>query len=97
MFTKLLGLRYQVVYRRGAENVPADALSRREHTLQLAVVSSLAHVWLEELQSWYPTDQEAKHLLQRLLVGVPADSPFQLKQGIIFYKDRIWLGSNVSV
>lgn len=31
VFTKLLGLRYRVVYKRGTDNSAADALSRRQH------------------------------------------------------------------
>ena len=36
----------------------------------------------------------AKALLSQLLVDGTPRPPFQLKDGIIFYKDRIWLGSN---
>lgn len=94
MFTKLLGLRYKVVYRKGAENQAADALSRRDHPKSLLVVSAPVHSWLDQLKQWYSSDSEAKSLLAQLLVDGSARPPYQLRNGIIFYKDRIWLGPN---
>jgi hypothetical protein len=94
VFSKLLGLCYKVVYRRGSENQAADALSHRDHPEQLNAISSLVHLWLDRLCLWYPTDVEAKALLSQLLLDGSARPPFQLKDGIILYKDRIWLGSN---
>jgi hypothetical protein len=57
-----------VVYRRGTDNQAADALSRRDHQLELSAVSSPVHSWLDALQQWYPIDAEAQSLLQQLLV-----------------------------
>lgn len=94
VFTKLLGLRYRVVYRRGADNLAADALSRRDHQPELLAVSSAVHDWLDVLQQWYSIDKEAKALLQQLLLDGSARPHFQMRNGIILYKDRIWLGSN---
>jgi hypothetical protein len=42
VLTKLLGLRYRVVYRHGTDNQAAYALSRRDHQLELSAVSSLS-------------------------------------------------------
>jgi hypothetical protein len=39
VFTKLLGLNYKIVYRRGVENSAADALSRKPATDQLMTIS----------------------------------------------------------
>lgn len=60
-------------------------------------VSSPVHSWLEDLVSWYPSDPEAKALLSQLTVDNTSRPPFQLKQGIIYYQDRVWLGSNTTV
>ena len=49
VFTKLLGLRYKIAYRKGSDNGAADALSRRDHSCELSAVSSLVHSWLEVL------------------------------------------------
>lgn len=97
VFTKLLGLRYRVAYRKGVDNGAADALSRRDHSCALMLVSSPVHSWLEDLVSWYPSDPEAKALLSELTVNPTSRPPFQLKQGIIYYQDRVWLGSNTTI
>ena len=49
VFTRLLGLRYRIVYRRGEENTVADALSRRPHPETLLALSSPTHDWLASL------------------------------------------------
>ena len=83
-----------MVYYKGSENQVADALSRQNHPQQLNVVSSPTHLWLDELHLWYRTDPKGKALLSQLLWDGSSRPPFQLKDGIILYQNRIWLGSN---
>lgn len=94
VFSKLLGLRYRIHYRRGSENSAADALSRRAHTSELLALSSPTHAWLEQLTDWYSADAEAQSLLSQLSLNPDARPPFSLHQGLIKFNWRIWLGSN---
>jgi hypothetical protein len=94
VFTKLLGLCYRVVYHRGVDNPAAGALSHRDHTLELAAMSSPVHNWMSDLQQWYSSDSKAQKLLQQLVLDPTACPPYKLQNGIITYKGRIWLGSN---
>lgn len=94
---KLLGFRYKIVYRKGLDNGAADALSRRDHSCELLAVSSPVHSWLDVLVQWYTSDPKATALLTQLSVDNSSRPPFQLKNGIIFYQDRVWLGSNTAV
>lgn len=59
-FTKLLSLRYRIQYHRRADNSAADALSRRDHSLEVLIISSSVHDWLLELQEWYTSDPDAQ-------------------------------------
>jgi hypothetical protein len=93
-FTKLLGLRYKIQYRRGAENGVADALSRRQHPVEVLAISSPVHDWLLELQQWYASDAAAQGLLAQLALQPAGSSLFTLRNGVILFKHRIWLGSN---
>jgi hypothetical protein len=96
VFTKLLGLRYRVVYRRGVDNQAAHALSRRALQLELAVVSSPVHTWMHDLQQWYQSDTEARQIMMQLLLDPASRPPYKLQNGIIMYRGRIWLGQNIA-
>lgn len=58
VFTKLLGLQYKVVYKKGTENCVADALSRRPHP-ELSAISSATPAWLSDVSSSYANDPRA--------------------------------------
>jgi hypothetical protein len=52
---------------------------------------------LSKLTQWYDSDPDARALLAQLLVSSSARPHFGLQRGIIMYKNRIWLGSNVAL
>ena len=61
VFTKLLGLQYKVVYKKGVKNGVADALSRRTHHLsQCAAVSQCTPQWISAVQQGYQYDEAAQ-------------------------------------
>lgn len=93
VFTKLLGLQYQIVYKKGTDNNAADALSRRPHPEgDLFAISSATPVWLQQVISGYQDDPEALKLLASL--AVKESFPYCLQDGLIRYKGRVWLGNN---
>lgn len=97
VFTKLLGLNYKIVYKRGIDNSAADALSRKPPTDQLLAVSTSTPQWLDEIVASYHSDPKATELLTKLVVSVVHDKYFFLVNGLIRYKDKIWLGSSVEL
>lgn len=97
VFTQLLGLRYRIVYRCGADNTVADALSRCPHPKSLMALSAPMHDWMSTLQQWHTQDNEASSLLAQLPFDPAGRPPFTLRQGIIMYIERIWLGSNLEL
>jgi hypothetical protein len=95
VFTKLLGLQYRIVYKPGTDNRVADALSRRGQVEELAAVAAPVPVWLEEIKCSYTSDPKCQELLSKLAVSPGADLHFSLQQGLLKYKGRIWVGSDM--
>jgi hypothetical protein len=95
VFTKLLGLQYKIVYKKGVDNQVADALSRRTHDQEeLCMVSSPTTAWLQSVQDSYSSDPAAKEILSKLAVNKDLVPNYQLNQGVIKYKSRIWVGND---
>jgi hypothetical protein len=92
VFTKLLGLQYSIVYKPGADNRVADALSRRGQPEELSAVSAPVPSWLHDIKVSYESDTRAKELLTKLAVSQHAEPHFSLQQGLLRYKGRIWIG-----
>lgn len=88
--TKLLGLNYKIIYKKGTENRVADALSRVHHipSSELAAISIAQPAWLTELQTSYLQDEAAAKLLADLAISSPMGH-FTLKDGLILYKNRV--------
>jgi hypothetical protein len=92
--TRLMGLQFKVVYRKGKENLVADALSRMNHLFVLQAVSVAQPVWLQEVLNSYTTDSTAQEILTRLAVNNLDQEGFSLDNGLIRYKDKVWIGNN---
>lgn len=95
VFTKLLGLQYKVVYKKGSENRVADALSRKSaHDSQCAALSVSAPQWLSEVVDGYQGDADTLSLLSKLALDPAAVPGFTLVQGLLRFNNRIWIGQN---
>lgn len=95
VLSKLLGLSYRIVYKKGVDNSAADALSRWIHTDGVCCSISVATPqWCAEIIQGYKSDKQAQELLVKLATTTATSSPFSLKDGLIWFKQRIWVGNN---
>lgn len=93
--TKLMGFQYKILYKKGSTNCAADALSRMDHTEStLAALSVALPTWLQPLQDSYANNPVAQKLLSSLALETTTGY-YSLDQGIIKYKNVIWLGHSV--
>lgn len=97
--TKLLGLQYKLVYRKGVENRAADALSRCDspEILQLSALSVCVPSWLDEVRDSYASHPHTSSLLSQVLLQPESAPHFSVTDGVLRYKGRIWLGHNVGL
>lgn len=93
-FLKLMGLQYQIRYKKGCDNMAADALSRKytEGEEQWAITVSTPR-WLEMVVESYQKDPETNQLLTGLSLHPEGRDGFQLVKGVIRFKGKIWLGN----
>jgi hypothetical protein len=65
--TKMVGLQYKVVYKKGTLNGAADALSHKPVTAsELMAMTTVKPLWLEQVEASYANDTHAQTLLQKL-------------------------------
>jgi hypothetical protein len=95
MFTTLMGINYKILYKKGVDNGVGDALSRRptEEFALCNAISSCHPQWLDELVTSYDSDPHTKDIISRVLLDNSAVAPYTWNQGILIYKNRIWVGS----
>lgn len=104
--TNLLGFDFSVEYHSGKGNKVADALSRLpdqgnssepEGTMinygEAKAISMVTVNWWEELHQVYHQDSQLQQLLNHYHQGDLDPLKYQLREGFLFYKGRLHLGT----
>jgi len=91
---ELMDLQYKIMYKKGATNAAADAVSRCPQSGSVLAISTCNPAWQENLIQGYLEDSEAQQLLTELAVLSPNSKGYSLVDGLIRYQGKIWLGNN---
>jgi hypothetical protein len=96
LMLKLLEFDFTIEYKRGKENLVADALSRK--FCKLFAISAVQPAWIKDVTASYTNDPQVKALLEQFLINPPGtDSPYSLKAGVLRYKGQIVVGNNTNL
>ncbi|XP_042972766.1 uncharacterized protein LOC122304569 [Carya illinoinensis] len=89
---KLMDYDFVVEYKKGKDNVVADALSRQGVDLEVSLSLILVPNWdwMHEIQSLYSRDGRVKALWEKHTQG-QLQAPYTAKNGILFYKGRVYI------
>jgi hypothetical protein len=66
--TNILGYDFEIIYKKGKQNVVADALSRKDEDVEafLCVISIIQTDWIIEVRDKWKNDEKVWTLIQRL-------------------------------
>jgi hypothetical protein len=94
--TKILGYDFEIVYKKGKQNVVADALSRKDENVEafLCAISIIQPDWIIEARDEWKNDEKVWTLIQRLQQDSSASDTFTWKNDSLWYKDRLYLCKN---
>ncbi len=91
---KLMGLEYTIKYKKGKENLAADALLRRGlEEVSVKAISTAVPSWANEVSESYEGDLKVQQLITALTLQPTVHPNYSYKQGMLRYKGRLYIGS----
>ena len=93
---KMLGNDFEIIYKKGKQNVVADALSRKYDDVEalLYVVSIIQPDWIVEAMDEWKNDEKIWTFIQKLHQDPSASNTFRWKYDLLWYMDRLYLGKS---
>lgn len=99
--TKLLGLDYEIIYKKGRDNIAAGSLSRQfEHNLEEEHCHALTvtvPLWLQELQDTWDTDEELQHIISQLVINPAGITGYRWHQGKLTFNGKLVVRNKAEV
>eukprot|EP00253_Pinus_taeda_P006305 PITA_06305 len=92
----MLGYDFEIIYKKGKQNVVADALSRKDEDVEalLCAISIIQLDWINEPREEWKNDKEVCALIRKLQQDFSTSNTFSWKNDSLWYKDRLYLCKN---
>jgi hypothetical protein len=96
--TKLFGYDYEIIYKKGKDNVVADALSRKyEDEGSLFSLSFIVPDWLQAVLSEWLQDPKSSQLIQQLQSNAPSSPGYSWFHEELRYKGHLYLSKQSNI
>lgn len=95
LLLKLLEFDYTIEYKKGKENIAADALSRRDSSCHAITVC--VPEWIEDVKLSYVQDADSSKLLRKIARDVSDPPQYTVKDGIIKHGSKIYVGASTNM
>ncbi|KAL2250254.1 UNVERIFIED_CONTAM: Transposon Ty3-I Gag-Pol polyprotein [Sesamum indicum] len=95
--TKLLGLSYEVQYKKGTENRAADALSRMDQVIDTqhsCAISTQIPMWMQEVQASYEGNTLFQTVIQAKIIEPQSFPDYAYEIGVLKKQGRLCVGSH---
>src|SRR3984885_2056000 len=91
--TKMLGYDFEIIYKKGKQNVVEDALSRKDEDVEalLCAISIIQLDWINEARDEWKNDEEVWALIQKIQQDPNTSDTFSWKNDSLWYKDQLYL------
>jgi hypothetical protein len=97
--TEILGYDFEIVYKKGKQNVVVDPLSRKDEDVEafLCSISIIQAKSIIEARDEWKNDEKVWTLIQRLHQNSSASDTFTWKNDSLWYKDCVYLCKNSQI
>ncbi|KAL2230686.1 UNVERIFIED_CONTAM: Transposon Ty3-G Gag-Pol polyprotein [Sesamum indicum] len=95
--TKLLGLSYEVQYKKGTENRAADALSRMDQVIDTqhsCAISTHVPMWMQEVKASYEGNTLFQTVIQAKIIEPQSFPDYTYETGVLKKKGKLCVGSH---
>ena len=89
----MLGYDFEIIYKKGKQNVAADAFSRKDEDVKalLYVILIIQVDWIAEANEEWKNDKKIWTFIQNLQQDTSPSNTFRWKYGLLWYKDPLYL------
>ena len=98
-FAKILGYDFEIVYKKGKQNVVANALSRKDEFVEafLYAISIIQHDWIIEARDEWKNNEKVWTLIQRLQQDSSGSYILTWENDSLWYTNHLYLCKNSQI